>query len=195
MKASIADWNSSEFQHLFHQHKIKWIFNPPAASHHGGTWEQLIRSVRKVLSSTLKEQLMDEESLHTVLCEAESIINGRPITKASNDPNDLKALTPNHLLLLKTKPNLPPGLFNKDDLYVRRRWRQVQYVSNLFGRGGSKNTCLSSRSVSGGPQLPETSRKEMWYCLWMTVRQGIRGLWDRSSRLFQTRRVLFAEFG
>jgi len=121
LKASIADWNSSEFQHLFHQHKIRWTFNPPAASHHGGTWERLIRSVRKVLNSILKEQLIDEESLYTVLCEAESIINSQPITKASNDPNDLEALTPNHLLLLKTKPNLPPGLFDKDDLYSWRR--------------------------------------------------------------------------
>lgn len=46
-------------------------------------------------------QVTDEEVLHTVLCEAEAIINGRPITKASPDLHDLEALTPNHLLLLK----------------------------------------------------------------------------------------------
>lgn len=81
---------------------------------------------------TLKVQCLDEESLHTVLCEVEAIINGRPITKASADPNDLEALTPNHLLLLKTMPSLPPGLFQKEDVYARRRWRQVQYMSDLF---------------------------------------------------------------
>ncbi|GAA6072447.1 uncharacterized protein LOC119199441 [Tachysurus ichikawai] len=31
------------------------------------------------------------------------------------DVNDLEALTPNHLLLLKTQPSLPPGLFVKDE--------------------------------------------------------------------------------
>ena len=61
-----------------------------------------------------------------------AIINSRPITKASTDPNDLEALTPNHLLLLKTMPSLPPGQFQKEDIYARRRWRQVQYMSNLF---------------------------------------------------------------
>ena len=60
------------------------------------------------------------------------LFSSRPITKASTDPNDLEALTPNHLLLLKTTPSLPPGQFQKEDLYARRRWRQVQYMSDLF---------------------------------------------------------------
>ena len=46
--------------------------------------------------------------------------------------NDLEALTPNHLLIQKRKPNLPPGIFNKNDNYCRRRWRQVQYMAELF---------------------------------------------------------------
>ena len=108
------------------------MFNPPAASHQGGVWERLIRSIRKILNATLKTQNLDEESLQTFLCEAEAILNSRPITTPSSDPNDLEALTPNHLLLLRTKPSLPPGLFQKDDLYVRRRWRQVQYMADLF---------------------------------------------------------------
>lgn len=58
--------------------------------------------------------------------------NCRSITKASIDPNDLEVLTPNHLLLLKYKPLLPPGLFQRDDIYARCRWKQVQYMSDLF---------------------------------------------------------------
>lgn len=40
-------------------------------------------------------------SLDTFLCEVEPILNDRPITISSMDPNNLEALTPNHLLLLK----------------------------------------------------------------------------------------------
>ena len=29
---------------------------------------------------------------------------------------------------------LPPGAFDKSDLYSRRRWRQVQYLANVFWR-------------------------------------------------------------
>lgn len=83
-------------------------------------------------------------------CEAEAIINSRPITSPSSDPNDLEALTPNHLLLLKTKPSLPPGLFQKDDLYARRRWRQVQYVADLFWK-----RCIKE-------YLPELQQRQKW---------------------------------
>lgn len=70
--------------------------------------------------------------LQTVLCEVEAIINDCPITKVSDDPNDLEALTPSHLLTMKGKPALPPGLFESTDCYVKRRWKQAQYISDLF---------------------------------------------------------------
>ena len=75
---------------------------------------------------------MDDECLQTVLCEVEAIINDRPITASSDDPNDVEALTPNHLLLLKKQPLLPPGLFKKEDCYSQRRWKQAQYLADLF---------------------------------------------------------------
>jgi hypothetical protein len=50
----------------------------------------------------LKQQTVDDEYLTTIMCEVESIMNSRPLTKVSDDSNDLEALTPNHLLLLQT---------------------------------------------------------------------------------------------
>ncbi len=126
---------------------IKWTFNPPTGSHHGGAWERLIRSVRKVLSSTLRTQSLDEEALYTVLCEVESILNSRPITKEYTDPNDLEALTPNHL---KTKPCLPPGMFQKEDMYARQRWKQVQYMADLFWKRWTKE------------YLPQLQERQKW---------------------------------
>ncbi|XP_056588276.1 uncharacterized protein LOC130408847 [Triplophysa dalaica] len=130
LRKAIENLNHNLINDVLLLKSVKWVFNPPAASHHGGAWERLIRSVRKVLNSILKTQTLDEESLVTVFCEA--IVNGRPLTKASTDPQDLEALTPNHLLLLKSQPLLPPGLFEKEDVYACRRWKQVQYMSDLF---------------------------------------------------------------
>ncbi len=82
--------------------------------------------------SVKSEQYLDEEGLQTVMCEVEAILNSRPLTSVSDNPNDLEPLTPNHLLQLKVQPLLPPGLFVKEDLYSRRPWRQVQYIADLF---------------------------------------------------------------
>lgn len=132
LRESLNALNQDKIQTAMLQKGIKWYFNPPAGSHHGGVWERLILMVRNVLHSVLSQQVLDAEGLQTLICEVEAILNDRPITKLSEDPMDLEALTPNHLLLLKTKPILPPGLFVKEDLYQRRRWRQVQYMADLF---------------------------------------------------------------
>ena len=57
------------------------------------------------------QQTVDDECLHMLMCEVKSIMNGRPLTKVSDDPNDLEALTLNHLLLLQPGPSLPPWSF------------------------------------------------------------------------------------
>lgn len=111
---------------------IKWVFNSPAASHQGGIWERQIRTVRRILNSLLKEQAVNDDCIQTIMCEVESIINGRPLTSISDDVNDLEPLTPNHLLLLKSQPSMPPGIFSKDNTYTRKRWKQVQYLADLF---------------------------------------------------------------
>ena len=80
------------------------------------------------------QQTRDEEGLVTLMCEVESITNSQPLTKVPDDPEEVEALTPNHLLLLRSGSSLPPGIFDKDDLYSRRRWRQVQYLSDVFWR-------------------------------------------------------------
>ncbi len=133
-REAIKGWNQSKISNVLMQKGITWIFNPPAGSHFGGIWERQIRSVRRILNQLLKQQSLDDERLHTLFCEVETIVNDRPITRVSSDPHDVEALTPNHLLLLKRQPVLPPGVFQKEDLYARKRWRQVQYLSDIFWR-------------------------------------------------------------
>lgn len=101
----------------------------------GGIWERQIRTTRKVLTVLLHEHgsRLDDESFRTLLCEVEAIINSRPLTFASSDPDDLNPLSPSNLLTMKTSVVLPPaGVFQRADVYMRRRWRRVQYLANLF---------------------------------------------------------------
>lgn len=113
------------------KNNVEWVFNPPGASHMGGIWERVIRTIRRVLAALLGNARLNDEILQTLLCEVESIINSRPITKVPSDPQDPQALTPNHLLLLREGPPPPPGLFKSQDIYCKR-WRHVQYLAEQF---------------------------------------------------------------
>ena len=131
IKQGIASWNQDKIHNHLLQNDIQWIFNPPLGSHHGGVWERAIRSARRILNSLLQGQVIDDQCLVTLMAEVESIMNGRPITKVSNDYTDVEALTPNHLLLFRST-SLPLGTFSKEDMYYHRRWKQIQYMSELF---------------------------------------------------------------
>ena len=111
---------------------IEWCFNPPAAPHMGGVWERLVRSVKSTLRVVLREQSPSEETLSTLLAEAEAIINSRPLTFVSVDPHDLEALTPNHFLIGSSGPAHPPGNFNSGDLCLRKSWRTAQAMADQF---------------------------------------------------------------
>ena len=110
----------------------------------GGVGERVICSVRKILRVLLREQLVTGEVLRTLMAEVEGILNGRPLTPNSDSSIDAEPLTLNHLLLLRSNLNLPPGAFEKNDLYCQRRW-------TYFGKDGCRNiyqACKSGRNGS-----------------------------------------------
>ena len=144
LRKEIESWNKERIQENMSQHGIRWLFNPPAASHMGGVWERQIRSVRRVLSTIMTEQIPTSEMLTTLLVIAEGIINNRPLTPVSDDPNDLEPLTPNHLLIHQPA-SVPLGLFNENDLYCRRKWHQVQYLADVLWRRWTKEYLMTLR--------------------------------------------------
>lgn len=125
-----------------------WVetkFNVPSASHMGGVWERQIRTVRNVMSALLSScgSQLNDEALRTFMCEAEAIVNGRPLT-VDGKTAPTEPLTPNHFLTMKSKVILPPpGNFQEADLYSRKWWRRVQHLTNEFWTRWRKEFLLS----------------------------------------------------
>jgi hypothetical protein len=110
---------------------MNWHHNLPSASHTGGSWERMIHIVRSILCQLLGEQLVDDETLSTLMCETEKTLNDRPLTKHSEDPSEFATLTPNDSLLRKRNPALPPyDLSERDSL--SSSWKQAHYLADLF---------------------------------------------------------------
>ena len=98
----------------------------------------MIRSVRRILNALTQMQTLTEEGLVILMTEVEGILNFRPLVPLMLHDSEEEPLTPNHLLLLRDNPNLPPGTFDTNSCCTRRRWAQVQFLANQFWRRWSK---------------------------------------------------------
>ena len=139
LREALQSMDQSKISAELLKENCDWVtfkMNPPSASHTEGVWERQIRTIRSVLSALLEKSAssLDGESFHTLICETEAIVNSRPlIVDNLSDPESPSPLTPNHILTMKTKPILPPpDVFQREDLYSRKRWRRVQHLACEF---------------------------------------------------------------
>ena len=150
LRESLQKWNEMQISDSLTQQNIRWCYNPPGGPHMGGCWERLVASAKRVLRVVIGDRLVTDEVLATVLAEVEHMLNSRPLTYVSSTAGDPQALTPNHLLLGREFPNLPPGAFSEEDLTTRRRWRHAQQIAEHFWRRWSKE------------YVPTLMKREKW---------------------------------
>ncbi|XP_059062792.1 uncharacterized protein LOC131855534 [Achroia grisella] len=132
LKRSIAELNTKLLCDDGTIRGVEWRFIPPGAPEMGGAWERMIRTVKTALKVTLKERAPHPDTLATILTEVEALVNSRPITHVSLDPDYPEALTPNHFLIGTPSSGPTYGLFNDSDLCLRKRWRIAQRITDMF---------------------------------------------------------------
>ena len=95
------------------------------------------------IGEIFQESILDKnedgaDAFHTLVVVAEGIINSRPITPVSTDPNDFEVLTPNSFLhpgvaatessqILPPSSELPPRI-------LIQSWRHVRNLVDAFWR-------------------------------------------------------------
>lgn len=89
------------------ENRIVWHFIPPAAPHYGGLWESAVRMFKHHFKRVIGDSLFTFEELNTFVIEVEGVLNSRPITNISPDPNNLLVLTPAHYMIGRPLIALP----------------------------------------------------------------------------------------
>ncbi|CAH8681695.1 unnamed protein product [Schistosoma rodhaini] len=136
LRKCLQNWVQERIHSDLLRKGIDWHFSPPAASHWGGVWERMIRSVRRVLDALVKEQPLTDECLETFMIEAERIINNRPLVPVTDDSSDLDAITPAKLLLMRENVTELTNVLSNDR--YSKRWKQANYLAQVFWRRWSK---------------------------------------------------------
>ncbi|XP_062714400.1 uncharacterized protein LOC134291107 [Aedes albopictus] len=73
----------------------------------GGLWESAVKSFKLLFKRTIGTHTLLYDEMSTILAQAEAVLNSRPLTPLSNDPDDFEALTPGHFLIQRPLTAIP----------------------------------------------------------------------------------------
>lgn len=129
---------SSKFKEILNDEllnrRIVWKLNPPHAPHFGGCWESMVKSFKTHLYRVIGSQILTYEELLTVLIQIETILNSRPLTLLSEDPN-IEVLTPAHFLMSTPLQFLPaPEISSQQVNLVTRKHLLDNLVQSYWKR-------------------------------------------------------------
>ena len=130
-----ASFDEKLFKDTLSKKGVDWQFIPARSPHQGGIWERMVKQVKTLLTAVYNQEgyrkLSDEEYM-TYLKEVENILNWRPLTSNSDDPQDFSCLSPHSLLSMGIIPSSVPQYKPlKKDTY-RRCWGTVQLMADEF---------------------------------------------------------------
>ena len=112
--------------------RITWHFLPPGAPHFGGLWEAAVKSFKHHLLRRVGDILLTYEQLETCIIEIEAILNSRPISPMSTDPNYLRPLTPGHILIRGLLTSFPQIDFSDTASNRLSAWKHAQKMRQHF---------------------------------------------------------------
>ncbi|XP_062537690.1 uncharacterized protein LOC134206018 [Armigeres subalbatus] len=144
-------FSDQQFQSTVTRHstdeQIVFRFIPPRSPNFGGLWESAVKSFKLLLKRTIGLRTLLYDEMNTILAQAEAVLNSRPLTALSNDPDDFEALTPGHFLIQRTLTAIPePDLdgipenrltaYQTAQRHIQQLWKKWSklYLSDLHNR-------------------------------------------------------------
>lgn len=139
-----------KFQNYLLDNKIEWKFIVERAPWWGGFYERLMRTLKQPLKKVLGRSSLTTDEMQTILTEVEAMVNSRPLTFISDEPEETSYLTPASFLIGREVTSIPvrpakgkePGTRSRKELnqmliqqnkYLNQIWKmwREEYVRNL----------------------------------------------------------------
>ncbi|XP_017477897.1 PREDICTED: uncharacterized protein LOC108367720 [Rhagoletis zephyria] len=104
------------------------------APHFGGLWEAAVKSAKGLLNRRLANTKLTFGELSTVAAEIEAILNSRPLSPLSSDPNDFGALTAGHFLVGDSLRGLPERSLEHKNISSLDHFERITSIKQRFWR-------------------------------------------------------------
>ena len=125
----------------------QWTMIPPRAPHFGGLWEAGVKAVKLHLKKIMGNTILSYEEFLTLVIQIEGILNSRPLSPMSSEPNDLEPLTPGHFLM-GTCPNSLPEDPRQLNISSERRYHLVKKMRQQFWNRWTREYLNQLQNVS-----------------------------------------------
>ncbi|XP_049865132.1 uncharacterized protein LOC126366187 [Pectinophora gossypiella] len=129
----VVQLNLRAMQDFTAEEGIKFNFNPPYSPTLGGLWEAGVKSAKFHLKRVLGDLSLTYEELSTLCTQIEAVLNSRPLTPLTSDPNDLSPLTPGHFLIGRPLTSLPAAP-NITERKIKTRYQMLESLRVHFWR-------------------------------------------------------------
>ncbi|XP_053964104.1 uncharacterized protein LOC128867038 [Anastrepha ludens] len=144
-----------ELRELLHQHTsqqhadsvqaacctdgVEWKFIPPRSPHFGGLWESAVKQAKHYLRRAVGVHILTFDELYTICCQTEAMINSRPPMPMSSSPDDLRPLTPAHLIIGRSLSSIPEQSLTSVNTGTLKRYQLIQWIQQQFWARWSKD--------------------------------------------------------
>ena len=99
--------NGAKFKNYLTENEIEWKFIPERAPWWGGFYERLMASIKLPLKKLIGRTKLTSDEFYTVLTEVEAMVNSRPLTFISDEPQETSYITPASFLIGRPITNIP----------------------------------------------------------------------------------------
>nr|CAI5832998.1 unnamed protein product [Callosobruchus analis] len=124
--------HETELIETFERENIIWKFIPAHAPNFGGLWEAGVKSCKYYIKRVIGLTSLTFEEYSTLLAQIEAVLNSRPLTPMSCDPNDLDVLTPGHFLLGRRLTSVPDREYRNVPENRLTRYQHIQKMYQHF---------------------------------------------------------------
>lgn len=124
--------SSKDIVDKYSAHGFQWNFIPPNAPHMGGLWEAGVKSFKMHFKKVAQTQKFTFEEFITLLTRIEAVLNSRPLSPMTDDPNELLALTPGHFL--RGAPLIAFPEPAAENITLNDRWERLKSMHHQFAQ-------------------------------------------------------------
>lgn len=120
----------AELDRVFKGHGCEWQFSPADSPWRQGAVEALIKSAKKALFMSIKNDRLSSSELLTIFTEVANVLNERPIGVRPSPDSFVNVLTPNNLLLGRSSAD-NPGCYDPS-VSLFSRINLIEKIVNMF---------------------------------------------------------------